>query len=52
MNTQTQTKDGKWIEAIPLAYHCFIGYRCSCGKWFLTRQRYEEHYLYHHIINY
>lgn len=54
MNTSTQNKEGKWVEAIPEPYFhrpFFLNIlSCSCGRMFWTRESYEGHYALRHIL--
>jgi uncharacterized C2H2 Zn-finger protein len=46
----TQNLLGNWVPAIPLPYSLIIGCRCPlCDKFFISEERYEKHFLYHHI---
>lgn len=48
--TSMQNKRGEWVPAIPEPYYAFFVHTCDCGKGFWSRERYEEHYAYKHIL--
>lgn len=45
-----QNKRGEWVPAIEEPYYNLITKECRCGKKFLTKERYEEHYALKHIL--
>lgn len=46
-----ENERGEWVPAIPLPFHsALVGFRCGCGRRFWTRQQYNEHYAYEHIV--
>ena len=46
-----QNNKGEWVPAIPEPYYHFIRLECECKKKFWTREAYNGHYTYRHIIN-
>lgn len=49
--TQVQNARGEWVPAFPEPwFYPIIGCECACGRRFLTRQGYYEHYAYAHIL--
>jgi hypothetical protein len=49
-DVQVQNVQGKWVPAIPEPFPLFLGQRCSCGRFFWTREAYRGHYALTHIL--
>jgi hypothetical protein len=41
---------GRWVPAIPEPYPLLVRHRCSCGRKFWTREGYDAHYAFAHIL--
>lgn len=47
---RVQNKRGEWVPAIPEPYGTVLNYKCTCGRSFVSYEKYQGHYALKHIL--